>query len=168
MLIYRNEPDHTGFSTNPQLQQEFSIFVPEIRSLFSTTYPQKMTGFKSIWWQHISSGYCLLIPSGNLTGLLWKITILKGKLSINGGRSRATLPGQPVTLMWIKNAWMKIQGEIRFFPNLIINPIDGQMLSSCQNLLATQCYPLVNMSMENHHFWWFNQLFLWPFSIAFC
>jgi hypothetical protein len=115
VLIYRNEPDHRGFSTNPQLQQEFSIFVPEIRSLFSTTYPQKMTGFKAIWWQHISSGYCLLIPSGNLTGLLWQITILKGKLSINGGRSRATLPGQPVTLMSIKNAWMKIQGEIRFF-----------------------------------------------------
>ena len=22
--------------------------------------------------------------------------------------------------------------------------------------------------MENHHFEWVNQLFLWPFSIAFC
>jgi hypothetical protein len=32
----------------------------------------------------------------------------------------------------------------KIFPNLFINPIDGQMLSSCQNLLATQCYPLVN------------------------
>ena len=29
-------------------------------------------------------------------------------------------------------------------------------------------YPLVNVdiTMENHHFWWENQLFLWPFSIA--
>ena len=29
-------------------------------------------------------------------------------------------------------------------------------------------YPLVNIqkAMENHHFQWVNQLFLWPFSIA--
>ena len=53
-------------------------------------------------------------------------------------------PGQPVELMSIKNAWMKVQGEKGFYPNLLINPIDGQMLSSCQNLLVTQCYPLVN------------------------
>ena len=28
------------------------------------------------------------------------------------------------------------------------------------------CYPLVNIqkTMEHHHFWWLNQLFLWPFS----
>ena len=31
-------------------------------------------------------------------------------------------------------------------------------------------YPLVNVciTMENHHSWWANQLFLWPCSIAFC
>jgi hypothetical protein len=31
-------------------------------------------------------------------------------------------------------------------------------------------YPLVNsqFAMENHHFQWENQLFLWPFSIANC
>ena len=31
-------------------------------------------------------------------------------------------------------------------------------------------YPLVNIqtTMENHFFWWVNQLFLWQFSIATC
>ena len=31
-------------------------------------------------------------------------------------------------------------------------------------------YPLVNIqkTMESHHFWWENPLFLWPFSIAKC
>ena len=27
---------------------------------------------------------------------------------------------------------------------------------------------LTNITMENHHFSWVNQLFLWPFSIVFC
>ena len=35
---------------------------------------------------------------------------------------------------------------------------------------TSSMYPLVNVyiTMENHHFWWDNQLFLWPFSIANC
>jgi len=34
--------------------------------------------------------------------------------------------------------------------------------------ISDDLYPLVNIqiTMENHHFLWENQLFLWPFSIA--
>jgi hypothetical protein len=38
------------------------------------------------------------------------------------------------------------------------------------NNMTNIWYPLVNVyiAMENHHFQWVNQLFPWPFSIAFC
>ena len=41
---------------------------------------------------------------------------------------------------------------------------------SFTNLIMNAGYPLVNVyiTMDNHHFWWVIQLFLWQFSIAFC
>ena len=41
-------------------------------------------------------------------------------------------------------------------------------LSAGWNLFRSRTYTLwqTNIAIENHHFEWINQLFLWPFSIA--
>ena len=49
------------------------------------------------------------------------------------------------------------------------NPTFGEMLRSCPALGLATWYPVNwQFAMENHHFKWLNQLFLWPFSIANC
>ena len=44
--------------------------------------------------------------------------------------------------------------------------LEGLRFVTCVTFSAA--YPLVNIqkTMGNHHFWWVNKLFLWPFSIA--
>ena len=139
-------------------REEGPVFVwnPERRQCWCREFLKREISFwrnqfleKSVLiWQNIPTKY----------GLIWYSTSILGSWNSHWWHGKSPVNGDTVTIF---NSWKegplqrKSQGWVA-------------QVGSFQCFWRQKRYPLVNIqkTMENHHFYWVNQLFPWPFSIA--
>ena len=114
---------------------------------------------------NIAEGNCHGLPTSRgpwVWKFPWEIGLLPGSVDWAAGNAQISYGN-----------W---EGKHHFFghqPFLILQEVGISLINFIlPNRISTLplFYPLVNcyITMEHHHFWWVNQVFLWPCSIANC
>jgi len=98
---------------------------------------------------HISDLIKIAIKSWDIMINHWNFSVFSSLVSFFSARALSRLVNMVPAMTWSWDSWL-------------------MNLMERWSLVINLHYPLVNIqkTMENHHFYWENSLFLWSFSIA--